>query len=245
MLATLAMLGLFFVGVTAWHPAAAKAVQGFADEHVRAGMTVLDVGGRDVNGGARPIMEAKGAKYTCQDMQEDPSVDVVSPPGEALPFADGSFDVVMTSSVLEHDPMFWVTIRELARVTKMGGKIFCSAPGAGPYHAYPGDNWRFYKDAPAALAFWCGKTVEGKNYPLEIVSQRFMGDRFNMNVMVWARVDTAVHTFTIGDATRGGGGRVIKGNGTVSMPIQKAKRASQRTPHGESMDGARPPGGRR
>jgi SAM-dependent methyltransferase len=207
----LSLLIVELMGVAAWHPAAAQAVQEFADEHVKAGMKVLDVGGRDVNGCARPIMEAKGAKYTCQDMEEDPSVDVVSPPGDPLPFADGSFDVVMTSSVFEHDPMFWVTIRELSRVTKMGGKIFSSAPGAGPYHAWPGDNWRFYTDAPAALAFWCGKKVEGKNYPMKLVSQKFMGDVFNMNVMVWKRVDTPVNTFTIGEAmhaptTHGGGG---------------------------------------
>ena len=45
-------------------------------------MKVLDVGGRDVNGGARRFFESRGCKFVCLDMEADPSVDVVAPPGE-------------------------------------------------------------------------------------------------------------------------------------------------------------------
>ena len=203
------------VGAAAWHPAASVSAQEFADKYVRPGMTVLDVGGRDVVGankdagsicsppcpGARYIFERAGANYTCQDMEADASVDVVSPPGKPLPFADGAFDIVFSSSVFEHDPMFWMTLREMARVTRLNGTIYSAAPSAGPYHAWPGDNFRFMKDAPAALAFWCGTMNEGHRYPLKVVDQEFMADRmtdpFNMNAMVWKRTDVPTTRFTM------------------------------------------------
>jgi hypothetical protein len=77
--------------------------------------------------------------------------------------ADASFDLVISTSSLEHDPMFWLTFAEMARVVKPGGFVYISAPANGPYHGHPGDCWRFYADAPKALADWAthsGHTLE-------------------------------------------------------------------------------------
>ena len=62
-------------------------------------LKVLDVGGLNVNGSVRPLFE--GHDFCALDMCEDPSVDVVSPPGEPLPFADGTFDAVVSTSCFE------------------------------------------------------------------------------------------------------------------------------------------------
>lgn len=180
-----------------WHDAIAKATAKFADGHAKAGMKVLDVGGRDFNGNARSIFEAKSVQFTCLDIEEHPSVDVVNPPGETFPFADGEFDLVITTSTFEHDPMFWMTIREMARVTRKGGFIFATAPSNGIWHGYPGDSWRFYGDAAPSLAFWCGKTYGGlKAYPIQLEDTHFVsGDGFTDNIMVWKRTDTPAATF--------------------------------------------------
>jgi hypothetical protein len=47
------------------------------------------------------------------DLEAGPGVDVVAPEGAmgGYPFPDGAFDVVVSSSVLEHDEFFWVTIK--------------------------------------------------------------------------------------------------------------------------------------
>ena len=111
------------------------------------GMRVLDVGGRVIQGGARSIFEARGCNFTSLDIQADKSVDVVSPPGQPFPFADGHFDLVITSSTFEHDPMFWLTIREMARVTRVGGWVHATTPASGHYHPYPGDNYRLQERA--------------------------------------------------------------------------------------------------
>ena len=44
-------------------------------------------------------------------------------------FEDRSFDVVLCSSVLEHDRYFWKTLREVRRVLKPGGLFFLGVPG--------------------------------------------------------------------------------------------------------------------
>lgn len=117
---------------------------------VQPGMLVVDVGGYDVNGTLKPAFVSQGARYVSVDMEAHPSVDVVVKPGEPLPFEDGSVDGVISSSMLEHDPCFWMTFREMCRITKIGGFIYANAPGRGSYHGFPGDNWRFYYDAGQA-----------------------------------------------------------------------------------------------
>ena len=154
--------------VSAWNAFEASAIKGFANEHVKSGMQVLDVGGRVVQGGPRSSFEKRGCNYTAMDIQADKSVDIVHIPGKPFPFSDGTFDIVITTSTFEHDPMFWMTLREMARVTKVSGLIYATAPHGGHYHPFPGDNWRFMHDAGAALAFWCGRTIDGESYPLAL-----------------------------------------------------------------------------
>jgi SAM-dependent methyltransferase len=56
---------------------------------------------------------------------------------EELPFADNIFDVVFSLSVLEHVAEPWQAAREIIRVLKPGGTLYCVAPFLQPVHAYP------------------------------------------------------------------------------------------------------------
>jgi hypothetical protein len=58
----------------------------------------------------------------------------------------------------------------MARVLAPGGFLYISVPNNGPYHGHPGDCWRFYGDAPLALAAWA--TCEG--YPLRLLEAFMM-----------------------------------------------------------------------
>ena len=92
--------------VTSWNHWEKVAVWKFATTTAHAGKDhrVLDVGGRAVQGSARPYFERLGSKFVSMDIQSDKSVDVVNPPGERFPFDDGHFDIVITTSTFEHDP---------------------------------------------------------------------------------------------------------------------------------------------
>jgi SAM-dependent methyltransferase len=126
------------------------------------GKKILDVGSYDVNGTLKPIFE-KGI-YTGLDMEAGPNVDVVSD-AHNIPFENEVFDVVTSSSCFEHDDMFWVTFLEMCRVVKPGGYLYVQAPSNGPYHGWPGDNWRFYIDSWKALEKW-GKKL---GYDIELI----------------------------------------------------------------------------
>ncbi len=73
----------------------------------------------------------------------------------ALPYADGTFDVVIASEILEHVPTDDAAIVELVRVLKVGGTLAVTVPRWLPericwllsdeYHANEGGHVRIYK----------------------------------------------------------------------------------------------------
>lgn len=123
---------------------------------------ILDIGSYDVNGTMKPIFQ-KG-QYIGLDMEQGPNVDIVGVSHE-VPFEKDEFDIVISSSCFEHDDMFWISYQEMCRVLKPGGYMYVQAPSNGPYHGWPGDNWRFYIDSWKALEKW-GKKL---GYDMELV----------------------------------------------------------------------------
>lgn len=59
-----------------------------------------------------------------------------------LPFADDSFDLVLTSEVLEHVQDDVAALREMVRVIRPGGTFSCTAPSEWPEKV----NWRLSDD---------------------------------------------------------------------------------------------------
>jgi SAM-dependent methyltransferase len=177
------------------HDTAFIAGDSVAHVYGKPGLIVLDIGGQDVNGSLRNSFESRGMKYICVDMVEHPTVDIIVNPGEPFPFEDGSVDIVVSTSCFEHDPCFWLTFREMARVVKEGGYIYVNAPSNGLYHGYPGDNWRFYGDAGQALAHWSGRIFEGKSYPTQVeesfhvLPKKYIWTDF---ICVWKRISSPV-----------------------------------------------------
>lgn len=173
------------------HHTALKSGESFSASYGIPNGLVIDIGGRNVNGSLRSTFEMNGMKYVCIDMEADASVDIVVPPGEKLPFEDGSVDLIVSTSCFEHDPCFWMTFKEMTRIIKQSGYIYINAPSTGPYHCHPGDNWRFYSDAGQALAFWSGKQIANETiYPVKIVETfNVVGEKWNDFVCVWQRVN--------------------------------------------------------
>lgn len=70
------------------------------------------------------------------EIERYPSTNVVAD-GAQLPFADGTFDGVISHAVMEHvkDPFGYA--RELMRVLKPGARFLCHSAFLQPLHAYP------------------------------------------------------------------------------------------------------------
>lgn len=119
---------------------------------------VLEVGSKSY-GATRGFRDSVpvGWTYSGLDIAAGDNVDIVPQhPFLWRELPDQSFDASITGQTFEHNPFFWVTMAEMARVTKANGVIFAVAPGRGPVHRFPYDCWRFYPDAWAALAEYTG-----------------------------------------------------------------------------------------
>lgn len=131
----------------------------------KGGLSVLDLGSKDVMAGTekwgsyKPIFTNLGLEYTGLDLEEGNNVDVVLKDPYKFPFEDNSFDVVISGQAFEHVEFFWMTMKEIERVLKVGGYVIIIAPSRGPEHRYPVDCWRFYPDGMRALGKYVGLEV--------------------------------------------------------------------------------------
>lgn len=94
------------------------------------------------------------------DIEAGPNIDYVAS-AEAIPLESASVDLVITQETLEHVPDPFLAMREISRVLKSGGTLFCQVPFVIGYHPRPQDFWRFTKEGIVRLAEGVGmKCVE-------------------------------------------------------------------------------------
>ncbi len=171
------------------HLSALNIGRAFFEVYAQPESRILDVGSYDVNGTLRPVAPA-GAPYTGIDLSAGPGVDLVLEDARRYPFPNDSFDLVVSTSCFEHDPMFWVSFLEMNRVLRPGGHMYINAPSNGGYHAYPRDNWRFYPDAGLALQDW-GRLMGQAVTLVESFIAPQQDAWFNDCVMVFAKGEPA------------------------------------------------------
>lgn len=84
---------------------------------------------------------------------ESESAEFQAASAEALPFRDGTFDVVTVLDVLEHTSRKELVLREIGRVLKPGGSLVISVPSAGDFS---------FLDAQKSIAFSLGRKMMGR-----------------------------------------------------------------------------------
>lgn len=133
------------------------------DHHRLRSFPTLEVGSYDVNGSVRGSFSGP---YVGIDVREGPGVDEVAS-GHAIPFDADSFDVVVCTEVLEHDPAFWRTLDEIRRVLRPGGHLLLTTRGNGfGEHREPVDLWRFMPQSIPVIAQLAGcEVLEGGTDP--------------------------------------------------------------------------------
>jgi len=133
-------------------------LRAFRDTYVPLGSSVLDVGSWSTGTlSARNVFPNERYGYVGLDIVEGNNVDLtVADAYKWDEVENETFDAVICSNTYEHNPYFWITTAEIARVLKPGGYACILAPSSGGVHRYPLDCWRLCPDATAALAGYTG-----------------------------------------------------------------------------------------
>jgi SAM-dependent methyltransferase len=102
---------------------------------VASGATVLDLGAGDAP--YRPLFTAAGARYIACDLGAEAEVRIT--PGEPVPLASSSADMVVSFQVLEHVwDLDWY-LGEARRLLRDDGVLLLSTHGTWLYHPHPTD----------------------------------------------------------------------------------------------------------
>lgn len=119
---------------------------------------VLEVGSLDINGSVRAMFT--GCDYVGIDVAPGAGVDIVCE-GQNYDAPDNSFDVAISCEVMEHNPYWADTVRNMVRVCKPGGAIIvtCATLGRrehGTARTHPGSSpltvelgWTYYRNLTA------------------------------------------------------------------------------------------------
>ena len=122
------------------------------------GKDVLELGACDVNGTVRPYLESlRPGSYVGVDIMPGSCVDVICDAAHLLNrFQPASFDLVVTTEMLEHVRDWRRVIHNMKRVVKPGGLIVITTRSRGfPLHDHPGDFWRYEPDDMRAIFADC------------------------------------------------------------------------------------------
>ncbi len=95
-----------------------------------------------LNLGSGPNIVRKRFDIVNVDIFGFEEVDIVADAGD-LPFEQNSVDLILNQAMLEHVVSPKSVVKEMYRVLRPGGEVFCYLPFIAPFHAAPHDYYRW------------------------------------------------------------------------------------------------------
>ena len=151
--------------------------------------SLIEVGSADVNGSARDYLESlRPAQYVGVDIQPGRGVDVICDARKLVDhFGPETFDIVVSTEMLEHVMDWRSTVENLKTILRPGGVAVLTTRSIGFHmHGYPFDFWR-YEPADMEQIFSDFVSVEVSSDP----------DAEMPGVFVKAIKPTHIHTYAV------------------------------------------------
>ena len=161
---------------------------------------ILDFGSQSLSDhiGAKDVLNKMNInyEYTGLDIEKGNNVDIVlKDPYLFKEIPDSTYDIIISTSVLEHVEFFWLTYLEILRILKPEGLFYLNVPSNGDFHRWPQDCWRFYPDSGNALINWA-KRNNYKPILLEsFVSNQYLECAWNDYISVTLKDETYLNTY--------------------------------------------------
>lgn len=102
-------------------------------KELRPFRSVVEIGGRDINGSIRPLFDAD-ARYCSVDIVDGPGVDVVGDVVDLVAgggISLGGWSCVVSTEALEHHPEPWEVVEAAHRLLAPGGALIATMAGPG------------------------------------------------------------------------------------------------------------------
>lgn len=119
-----------------------------AREEVRS-KRVLEIGAIDVNGNLRPaVISLEPREYIGIDIEAGKGVDIICRAEDVIDrFGKESFEVVISTEMLEHVRDWRMVISNIKNICRPGGVVLLTTRSREfKYHGFPYDFWRFEID---------------------------------------------------------------------------------------------------
>ncbi len=152
---------------------------------------VVELGSYDVNGSIRGIVQAhKPRSYTGVDLVAGPGVDMVADVSNMDNFRANSFDVVISTEMLEHVFDWRATINTMKYMLRPNGLMIITTRSKGfPYHAYPIDLWRYEIEDMAEIFRDMNIKLLRKDHPMAGVFVKVVKPHNNYRMRDLSRID--------------------------------------------------------
>jgi SAM-dependent methyltransferase len=159
----------------------------YAQPYFKPGLRVLEIGPNARPSAFQEILRDDSLVWHTLDLsfRNDIPLTYKTADEYAFPIPENSYDIVLSSSVIEHVRKIWRWMPEVARVTRPGGHVVTIAPVSWEYHEDPVDCWRIYPEGMKALSEDAGlKVVLCEWEALGISGLRRMGG----SVQLWQKL---------------------------------------------------------
>ncbi|OZC01521.1 hypothetical protein BSZ36_00080 [Rubricoccus marinus] len=191
----------------------AQALERAIREHARGRLLDLGAGKAPLYGTYRPLVDTVTCIDWARSLHGTDYLDATADLNEGIPYPDGSFDTVLSSSVFEHLRRPQFAFEETARVMASGGSLILHVPFYYWLHEEPHDYYRFTEYALRDLASGAGLRVEsvrttgGGLYALADLMARALGPAKPLaaawvGASGWALSRTPLRKLTEGDRAR-------------------------------------------